>query len=362
MHLLGEFSSSQEERFNEGLTPLGLRVGRIIEDREVSRGGVIVVRSGRPVRRETLVERQVPLVISAGSGTDNIEQWPGMETLVSNCRGGNGIEVAAHAASLLSAGYPEAFSGGRVGIVGAGGVGTQVSLLLRSFGIDTILGRRPGHEVDPSINLTDKLNEVLNAPVVILAVGEKGLINEDNLGLLNGSRVVINVGRGNVIDERAMWEMLARGTRYLTDVWPQEPKPGEAIPEVVVRMVNEGVMGTMHEAPHVSSSEMRIAGQCVEKIREFLESGKLPVVSEPIERYRQLIPGIYRNGVDLDVARFRSPDVIRVRALIEDLRCAVFNPEKRGSWQPKHRNPVVTDKNRSLSFIERLKLINGETV
>ena len=122
----------------------------------------------------------------------------------------------------------------RVLIVGAGGIGTEVARRAAAFGAECVgvrrrpeLGAPPGFArvVDPG-----KLDaELPAADVVVLAApytGETdGLLDRRRIGGLKAGSIVVNVGRGALLDEAALAEAVAAGRirGAVLDVFQQEP-------------------------------------------------------------------------------------------------------------------------------------------
>ena len=126
--------------------------------------------------------------------------------------------------------------GQTVGIVGYGDIGRAVASRVKAMGMRVIAVKRSGpllYNVDPlvaRIYRPDQLGEFLSQCdyVVVaapLTAETKGMIGCEAFGAMKQSAVVINVGRGPVIDEGAMVEALRSGRikGAVLDVFDQEP-------------------------------------------------------------------------------------------------------------------------------------------
>ena len=136
-----------------------------------------------------------------------------------------------HATSLLR--------GSRVLLVGLGGVGREVARLLAAVGVHVIGARwreLPGRGDDvPGVSeyvLDTQIRDVLaGVDALILACPltdrTRHLIGRAELALLRPQAVVVNVARGQVIDESALIEALADGriAGACLDVFETEPLP-----------------------------------------------------------------------------------------------------------------------------------------
>lgn len=119
-------------------------------------------------------------------------------------------------------------------LLGYGSIGTALEPLLEALGMEVRAYRRrkePGAGIRQygEGELTAALKE---ADAVLVSLpntpATTGLLGAAELALLKPSAVIVNVGRGPVIDERALYEALAEG-RLLgagIDVWYQYPQDG----------------------------------------------------------------------------------------------------------------------------------------
>jgi phosphoglycerate dehydrogenase-like enzyme len=180
----------------------------------------------------------------------------------------------------------ERFSGGELfgksaAIIGLGAVGRQVGLTLHQLGVEvTGVGRRSGADVPrgfrtvtPVGHLDDALNDVELLVVSCPLTREtRGLIGHRELTLLKAGAIVSNVGRGPVIDEKALLEAIDTGHLggAVLDVFDQEPLPADSrfweLPNVLV---------SPHSASTVASENARLADLFVDNLRRFLNGDPL---------------------------------------------------------------------------------------
>jgi glyoxylate/hydroxypyruvate reductase A len=136
--------------------------------------------------------------------------------------------------------------GKTVVIYGYGAVGRQVGHLARALGMRTIgIKRSIGGSEDTEVRPADSLGEVLPlADFLVLAAPHtpetEHVISARELGLLKRGAVLINVGRGALVDEPALVEALRSGQLggAFLDVFEEEPLPPESplwtMPSVLV--------------------------------------------------------------------------------------------------------------------------------
>ncbi|HLA16539.1 MAG TPA: D-2-hydroxyacid dehydrogenase [Candidatus Limnocylindrales bacterium] len=127
-----------------------------------------------------------------------------------------------------------ALVGQRATVVGAGSLGRATARLLRSIGMGVILVGRRGRD-DPDdgpIRAAEDLPTILpqtDALVLItpLTAQTRGLIDADALGALPDGALIVNMGRGPVLDEAALVEELRSGRLggAALDVFEVEPLP-----------------------------------------------------------------------------------------------------------------------------------------
>lgn len=124
-------------------------------------------------------------------------------------------------------------------VLGYGAIGQRVARLLRALGMDVLATRRQadapydadeGIVVHPAAGLPLLLPKA-NAVVICLPHTPEtdGLVGESELARLPAKSVLVNIGRAQIVDERALYEALRDGTLHAAglDVWYSYP-PDEA--------------------------------------------------------------------------------------------------------------------------------------
>ena len=122
--------------------------------------------------------------------------------------------------------------GGVCGILGFGAVGVATARLMRAFGMKLHAINRRGISNEPTdwIATTDRLDELLRASDVFvisaaLTTGTEGLIGARELSLMKDDAILINVARGEIVDEAALYAHLVAHPRFFAgiDAWWVEP-------------------------------------------------------------------------------------------------------------------------------------------
>ncbi|MBV6457606.1 MAG: Glyoxylate/hydroxypyruvate reductase B [Fimbriimonadaceae bacterium] len=123
--------------------------------------------------------------------------------------------------------------GKRAAVLGYGAIGRRVGAVLEALGMEVVgIRRNPEQHADGHGDLDLVLPDchalVVCAPLTPQTVG---LIDAERLGLLRHPRLVVNVGRGAIIDESALFEACRSGTVQAAgiDTWYQYPQPGDHV-------------------------------------------------------------------------------------------------------------------------------------
>jgi phosphoglycerate dehydrogenase-like enzyme len=220
-----------------------------------------------PVLTASMAERASRLRLAqvAGAGTDGIaaESLPATAVVANTFHHGRSIAeyvvtalgvmgrglVAADAAlrtgtwrsSVYNQSLPQPgiLADSMVGFVGFGSIGSETWNVLRCLGARGIAVTRSGRSIPQSVGLEwsggpDRLDDLLaqsDHAIVCVPLGDetRGLIGAAQLAQMKPSAVLVNVSRGPVVDEQALFEALR--TRRIAgaaiDVWYQYPIEGD---------------------------------------------------------------------------------------------------------------------------------------
>jgi len=172
--------------------------------------------------------------------------------------------------------------GKTAGIIGLGHIGSAVARLAKCFGMNVIAIRRSATEgsraryVDKLVP-RDKLPELLTeSDFVIITLPSTAetthLIGKKELQFLKPTTVIINIGRGNIIDENALIIALEeqRIAGAALDVFSQEPLPAES------RLWNmPNVILTPHIAGSMPDYSVRTTEIFCDNLKRFLAGKRL---------------------------------------------------------------------------------------
>ena len=169
-------------------------------------------------------------------------------------------------------GEPE-LEGKTVAILGYGDIGREVEALVRALGARPVpVTRRPRNGARPLADLAAVLAEADFAVVAIsLRPETKGLIGARELAALGPSGYLVNIARGAVVDEDALYHALRerRIAGAALDVWYRYPR---AAGEVVQPSRHPfGELDNVLMGPHVSARSRRTTQRRWTFIGEQLE-------------------------------------------------------------------------------------------
>ncbi len=174
-------------------------------------------------------------------------------------------------------------------IVGLGGIGTEVARLAKALGATTVGVRHHVAEVPhvDEVHPVSALPDLLpRADAIVLALPDTadtaGMFDAQLLGQAKPGAVLINVGRGNTVDEAALVEALESGRlrSAFLDVTAIEPLPADSplweLPNVVI---------SPHTAALEADEDRRIAELFADNLRRLLDRRELRNVVVPGQFY-----------------------------------------------------------------------------
>jgi D-3-phosphoglycerate dehydrogenase len=244
---------------------------------------------------------ELEMVSIWGTGTDNIdlESAARRGVTVSNTPGVNANAVAEHAIALMLAvarripkidremrtgAWPREMLtqllGKTLGVFGTGAIGRRVIELARALGMEVLAWSARGG-VAEGAHIASK-DEILRAADVItlhlrLSPDTRGFLGARELSLMKRPAILINTGRGALVERAAVLDALGDGRLSAgLDVFHDEPlKPDDPIltlPNVVLSPHNAG------QTPEVIRDGLLRA---VENIQNFLQGRPSDVVVAP---------------------------------------------------------------------------------
>jgi phosphoglycerate dehydrogenase-like enzyme len=125
--------------------------------------------------------------------------------------------------------------GGTAGILGYGGIGSASARLFGALGMRIYAINTSGHAdgADQAGTLADLDDMLASSDVVVvtlpLTTTTRGLLGARELGLMKPAAILVNVARGAIIDEDALYEHLKAHPDFTAgiDTWWEEPGHGQ---------------------------------------------------------------------------------------------------------------------------------------
>jgi D-lactate dehydrogenase len=172
-----------------------------------------------------------------------------------------------------------------VGVVGTGRIGAIVAKILLGYGCDVL-----AHDLKPNPELKKagvkyvEMEELLKTASVItlhlpLTLNTKHFINEETIALMHPGALLINTGRGELIDLRALTEALKTGHigGVGLDIYEEDEEAsfgqpaGDVLPdERLSRLITfPNVIFTAHQAYLTKESLMNVAETTLRNISDF---------------------------------------------------------------------------------------------
>jgi len=273
----------------ELFAPLGEVVrkpGRQLGAADVREADVLLVRSVTPVTRELLEGSRVRFVGTATIGTDHID-LAALQALGITLASAPGCNARAVAEYVLTCLYLLADEQGwepqarTVGVVGLGNVGRQVAGLIRAAGFQ-VEGCDPFLEESPvpgvALRTLDELIDGCDVLALHTPLTRTGphptfhLLNDERLQRLRTRQILLNAGRGEVIDNSALLARMGKGgaPTVVLDVWEGEP-------HVMPALLERVRLGSPHVAGYSQEGKWRGTAMVHEAYCRF--AGITPAVS-----------------------------------------------------------------------------------
>jgi D-3-phosphoglycerate dehydrogenase len=237
-----------------------------------------------------------------GTGTDNIDLESAVRhgVTVSNTPGVNANAVAEHTIALMLAiarripkidremrtgAWPREMLtqllGKTLGVFGTGAIGKRVAALGRALGMEVVAWSARGGGVEEGVRAASK-DEILRMADVVtlhlrLSPETRGFLAERELSLMKRPSILINTGRGALVERSALLEALSQSWLSAgVDVFHDEPLKADdpilTLPNVVLSPHNAG------QTPEVVRDGLVRA---VENIQNFLQGRPSDVVVAP---------------------------------------------------------------------------------
>jgi phosphoglycerate dehydrogenase-like enzyme len=275
-------------------------------EKNLSRADVLVT-STRAVPTEMIKKlSRCRFIQKLGTGVKNLDMQSASKCkiYVGNVAGANSLSVAEYAVMLIMAScrhiniaHNRLVQEGRwekstlrdsccevtektIGIAGFGNIGRRVAKLLSGFSCHILYHDvlRLDKEEEKALNVIySSLDDLVrNADIISLHTPltetTKHMINAERLAMMKDTAVLVNTGRGGLIDEAALYDTLKQGKLLgvALDVHEIEPMPdNDPLKEF------ERVIFSPHTGAGTRESMNRVIGDAFENINEILGNNRI---------------------------------------------------------------------------------------
>ena len=171
-------------------------------------------------------------------------------------------------------------AGKTIGIVGLGNIGSRVAQIALAFGLKVKAFTSKAVQTLPDGIQKADMQELFSTADVIslhcpLTDNTKHLINAETIGLMKKTAIVINTGRGPLVDDQAVADTLEdkRIAAYCADVLTEEPPRAD---NPLLKQQNAYI--TPHIAWATVEARVRLLQVAIENVRAFLSGTPQNVV------------------------------------------------------------------------------------
>ncbi len=182
-------------------------------------------------------------------------------------------------------------------ILGYGSIGERIGRACRALGMNVIGIRRQrkmGTEQEIRVEGIEQLEELLPTSNVLfvslpLTKQTEGLLDKDRLALLPDNAIIVNIARGAIINERALYTELNNARlRAGLDVWYNYPKTDEEHADCAPSSYPFGELRNVVMTPHIGGNSDRTEELRIEHLAQLLNAA---VRGEPIPNRIDVMSG-----------------------------------------------------------------------
>lgn len=259
MKILADENIPLVHAFFDSLGEVVTRPGRQMQNADLQGAGALLVRSVTQVNRQLLEGSPLDFVGTCTIGVDHLDQAYFGEAGITwasapGCNANSVVEYVYAALCALDVNWLNA----RVGIIGCGNVGGLLHKRLRAQGVDCAC-YDPFLTPEQNPDLTS-LQAVLACDIICLhtPLTQSGphpsyhLLGESELRQLREGAVLLNAGRGPVIDNQALGRVLKDrpDLRVVLDVWEPEP-------DISLALLEQVALGSPHIAGYSYDGKLK---------------------------------------------------------------------------------------------------------
>lgn len=180
-------------------------------------------------------------------------------------------------------------AGMTAGILGFGGIGRATARLMRAFGMQIYAINHSGKSSEPAdfLGTLHDLEHVLRqSDVVVISLPltrtTKGLIGKEELEWMKTEAILVNVARGAIIDEQALYNHVKNHPEFLVgiDAWWTEPFMHGSFRMEYPFLELPNVLGSPHNSAVVAHVLVNATRQAAENVKHFLKGEKVVGIAQ----------------------------------------------------------------------------------
>ena len=279
MNIVADENMALVQEFFSDLGDLRCYAGRQLKQEYLVNADILLVRSVTQVNADLLIDTPVRFVGSATIGADHLDlswlQQQGVKaTTAPACNARSVVEYVFSALAYLQEHLKIEMSQKTLGIVGLGNVGYLLAKVASQLGFK-VIGCDPFVQKEDVVQLplegllTEADIICLHTPLTKQgAYPTHHLLSAHNLKCLKQGAILLNAGRGAVIDNQALLSFIKSNPNYLAavvlDVW-------EAEPEIDVNLVANVDIATPHIAGYSLEGKWRGTEMIYQAVCHFLQ-------------------------------------------------------------------------------------------
>lgn len=216
-----------------------------IDEAAASALGILVVNGAVPENQESMAEAAILLLLAA------LYDLPGAQAVLR----GSGQQRTP----------PRMLKGKTIGLLGYGNIAKAIIARLQGWGVDLIVHRRAEIGADERVRFVSLAALLEGSDILLLLASlnrdSRGIIDAAALDRMKTGAVLVNISRGEIIDEKALAERLADGRLSMAalDVFATEPLPSDS----PLRTLSNAIL-TPHAIGHTIESFAAIPAAAIE--------------------------------------------------------------------------------------------------
>jgi len=181
-------------------------------------------------------------------------------------------------------GLNKTLKGGVCGIIGLGGNGKAVANLMRAVGLQVYGVNRRG-QTDVAVDYIGPVTSIqkvlVESDIIVLTVPlnrhTRNLIGPSELKLMKSDAILINVARGDIVNQKALYEHMTANPEFRAgiDTWWSEPASHGTFRVEYPFFDLPNFLGSPHNADIVPHAMLTATRQALKNVKRYLQGDKV---------------------------------------------------------------------------------------